>query len=115
MIFSAKDHASAQTPGPVTASDLYDFCIDVGFAPSQAACKFYILGVVGATSVVMNDHRKFEKNERFCMPSEVTSEEMVAVFKRVAHWQFEHFPEDKQIVASGFVVGMLTTLYPCKK
>jgi Rap1a immunity proteins len=112
MVMLANGNAGSDQ---LSAGELYGFCKDEAFAPSQAACKFYILGITQGMGVRMNDQGAFVESGSLCVPPDMTSEEMKLVFIRVAKNDFALFPEDKQLLASGLVGGIMARQFPCQK
>ena len=75
------------------------------------ACRFYIFGVtqgLGLAAGIAGDRT------HFCVPDNVTSEEMVLVVRRNMIADAALYPKDKSLPAVSFVAAVMMKNYPCK-
>ena len=96
----------------MTVSDLQLICSGTT-EDTQNACRFFILGVVeGATG--FGEGTKTAKGP-LCIAPDVSDKSLVIAVKKAMQLDLAAYPEDKSLLAAGFVVAAAIMAYPCKK
>ena len=94
----------------MTATDLDMFC-NSSDPTVEPACRFYILGVAQGISIgagAAND------KAHFCIPDDVPTTQLVAIFRRTAAALKSKFPADMKLPAASIVGAAFAREYPCK-
>jgi hypothetical protein len=110
-VLFAVQPAMAQDSGPMTVGDLQQLCTapDVG---SKNACQFFIFGVaMGARLGALQAGNK----NLYCIPDNSSAATLETVVKLKIGEDLMLFPKDRELLAPGFVVGVIFTTFPCRK
>jgi hypothetical protein len=100
--------------------DLYTMCTSSN-PTDKTACTFYILGVFEGAGLVASTEKdkagtfRDVKEKPFCVPEEMTSTAMELTVKMKMGEDLAVFPQDRELPAVSFVVGIITHGFPCQK
>ena len=74
-------------------------------------------GAALAGGTVQDKTGKFQevKEKRFCVPEDLTSAAMELIIKMKMGADLTVFPEDRDMPAVSFVMGVITQQFPCQK
>jgi len=114
VVVSTIGYRKAAFADEFLASDLYDYCVDESSQARQAACKFFILGIVQGMRSQLGPNGTFVKSHAICAPEDETTDELRLMVIRLLKSDFDHFPEDRKLGAGASVGGILFNQYPCK-
>jgi hypothetical protein len=111
------DPASA---AQMKVGDLYNLCTSSNEG-DKSACRFYILGVFEGAQLagesVQDKSGNFQetKDKRFCVPDGLASSAMELTVKMKMGADLAVYPEDRDLPAVSFVMGVIATQFPCQK
>jgi hypothetical protein len=101
--------------------DLYKLCASSDESDKTTACRFYILGVFEGAQLagesVQDNSGKFQeaKDKRFCVPEGLTGAAMELTVKMKMGTDLAVYPEDRDMPAVSFVMGVIAQQFPCQK
>ena len=104
----------------MTLGDLYKLCTSSNEG-DKSACRFYILGVFegaqigGGTVQDKSGNLQEAKDKRFCVPEGLTSAAMELTVKMKMGADLAVYPEDRDMPAVSFVMGVIAQQFPCQK
>lgn len=98
----------------MTVGDLQQICIGSS-AESKAACRFYLLGITQGISVGMSIADGKTQGGRPCVPENLSASGIELAVKMKLGEDLMVFPDDRKLGAAGFVGGLLTSTFPCRK
>ena len=100
--------------------DLYKMCTSSNQI-DKTACSFYVLGVfegAGLTAAAVRDKSgtfRELKDKPFCVPEDLSSGAMELIVKMKMGEDLAVFPQDRELPAVSFVMGVIAHEFPCKK
>ncbi|HCC56145.1 MAG TPA: hypothetical protein DEQ47_02575 [Solibacterales bacterium] len=100
--------------------DLYKMCTSSNQI-DKTACSFYVLGVfegaglgAGAVRDKSGTFREL-KDKPFCVPEGLSSAAMELVVKMKMGEDLAVYPQDREMPAVSFVIGVIVHEFPCQK
>ena len=108
------------TGGQMKVADLYQLCTSSNEG-DKIACQFYILGAFEGlqmgTGTVRDKSGVFQevREKPFCVPEGLSSSAMELIVKMKMGADLAVFPEDRSLPAVSFLIGLVTTEFPCRK
>jgi hypothetical protein len=95
----------------MTAADLMTICKGTD-AEAQGFCKAFIYGV--QQGIMIGTGMTDAQKKSYCMPDDVSTDEVVPIVKRKAEGDLRVFPQDASNPASSMVAAILIDTYPCR-
>lgn len=97
----------------MTAGDLQEICTGSS-AESNAACRFYILGVTQGVGMGMSIADGKTKGGRPCIPEDASGSALDLAVKMKLGQNLMVYPEDKKLDATGLIGAILVHTFPCR-
>ena len=98
----------------MTAGDLQQICLGSS-VESNAACRYYILGVAQGIDLGMLIAGGKTKGGRPCVPENISSSALEIAVKARMGEDLAVFPDDRRAYASGIVGAAIVVTFPCRK
>src|SRR5215831_18653208 len=117
LAFLASNAANAEE---LSAGQLYEFCTSKE-PVATSACRFFILGAVvginlGDGLIVGPDRQARERtNTHFCMPDDVSQEQLVSIFVNTMRLVATKYPDDLKMPAISAVGAYMNRAFPCSR
>jgi hypothetical protein len=109
---------AAAGPDELSAGRLYQAC-NSNRDTEQAACRFYVLGVVQGASLVdgmapgEDGARTPRPRKQLCPPDGILQSQLVDVFRKSMNTLLQAHPEDATTPAQSIVLAAMHTEFPC--
>lgn len=93
----------------VTVGFLSDFCHSSDDM-TKAVCRFYIMGAVSGVKL---SQALMGPQKKFCVPDDISEDDIVPRFITTADLDLRTFPQDKDEDATAMILSIIGKTFPC--